>query len=56
MKKRSVVERRFKCPECGTIMTAYKSSGHKTAQDHKKHMWCYKCQKKVAFVQLSKWE
>lgn len=51
MRKRNVTERRFKCPECKAIMTAYKSSARRTAEGHIKHMWCPWCKKEQPFVQ-----
>lgn len=51
MKKRNVTERRFKCSECGAIMTAYKSSARRTADGHIKTMWCPWCKAEKQFVQ-----
>lgn len=52
MRKKPMTERRFKCPDCKTIQTAYKSSSHKTANGHVKHMYCVWCKKTQPFVQF----
>lgn len=52
MRKKPMTERRFKCPGCKTIQTAYKSSSHKTANGHVKHMYCVWCKKTQPFVQF----
>ena len=49
---RNVTERRFKCPDCGTVQTAYKLSSRRTAAGHIKTMWCYKCKKVKNFTQV----
>jgi transcription elongation factor Elf1 len=56
MRKRTVVERVFKCSVCGTKAVAYKKSSHRTEEGHQKHMWCYKCMTRTAFIQQSKWD
>ena len=53
--RKNVTERYFKCPECGTILTAYKKSSRRTSVNHIKHMYCYKCKEVRPFVQLSKY-
>ena len=52
MKKRDVTERRFKCTECNTVMTAYKSSARRTVEGHIKTMYCPWCKANRQFVQF----
>lgn len=52
MKKRQMTERRFKCPDCQAVMTAYKSSAKRTAAGHKKTMWCPWCKAEKNFIQI----
>lgn len=56
MRKRTVSERRFECPECKMKITAFKSSSRMTKRDHTKHMYCPGCKKLQGFIQLSKWD
>ena len=49
---RHTTERRFKCPVCGTVLTAYKLSSRRTSAGHIKTMWCYKCKKVQNFTQV----
>ena len=56
MKKQNITERRFKCPTCNFVATAYKKSSRRTSKDHLKKMWCPFCKTERNFVQLSKWE
>lgn len=51
MKKRSVTERRFKCNECGAIITAFKSSAKRTKTGHIKTMYCPWCKEVKDFTQ-----
>ena len=53
--RKNVTERYFKCPECGTVLTAYKKSSRRTSVNHIKHMYCYKCKEVRPFIQLSKY-
>lgn len=52
MKKRNVTERRFKCPVCNSVQTAYKSSARLTSEGHIKTMWCVWCKAERQFVQF----
>ena len=54
--KRNVTERRFKCPTCGYIATAYKKSSRRTSTAHLKVMWCPFCKDEHNFSQISKYE
>lgn len=56
MKKQSVYERRFKCPTCGYIATAFKKSSRRTAEKHLKNMYCPFCKNEHNFIQLSRYE
>lgn len=51
--KKNVTERRFKCCECGTLLTAYKKSNRRTSVNHIKHMYCYVCKETQPFIQVS---
>ena len=53
--RKNVTERFFKCPECGTVLTAFKKSSRRTSVNHVKHMYCYKCKEVRPFIQLSKY-
>ena len=50
--RKNVTERVFKCPVCGSITIAYKKSSRRTAANHVKTMWCYKCKKGEDFTQV----
>ena len=51
MKKRRIVYIRwFKCPECGTIVTATK--GQMTSNGHVKTMRCPICREEQSFMQI----
>lgn len=54
--KRNVSERRFKCPKCGFIATAYKKSSRRTPEKHLKNLWCPFCKAEHNFIQLSRYE
>lgn len=54
--RKNVTERRFKCPKCGYIATAYKKSSRRTAASHPKFMWCPFCKTEHNFVQLGKYD
>ena len=54
--KKNVCERRFKCPTCNYIATAYKKSSRRTAEHHLKKMYCPFCRVTHNFIQLSKYE
>lgn len=56
LRKQSVTERRFKCPTCNFVATAYKKSSRRTSKDHIKTMWCPFCKKEKDFKQLSQYE
>jgi transposase-like protein len=56
LKKQNITERRFKCPTCNFVATAYKKSSRRTSKDHLKKMWCPFCKTEHNFVQLSKWD
>lgn len=56
MVKRQVTERRFKCPFCGYIAVAYKSSARRTKVNHLKKLYCPFCKDEHNFIQLSKYE
>lgn len=45
--------RRFRCEECGVVVTAPKKVSRKTSAGHVKHMYCYKCQKTTRHIQIS---
>lgn len=46
--------RRFRCPECGELMTAPKKRN--TAIGHIKTMWCWRCKEMRDFVQVGEEE
>ena len=50
--RKNVTERVFKCPVCGSVTIAYKKSSRRTAANHVKTMWCYKCKKVEDFTQV----
>lgn len=50
--RKNVTERVFKCPVCGSVTIAYKKSSRRTATNHVKTMWCYKCKKVEDFTQV----
>lgn len=56
MKKMCVTERRFKCPDCGYIATAYKKSSRETKTGHLKVMYCPFCKDTHNFIQMSRYE
>ena len=39
--RKNVTERVFRCPYCGTVVTAYKKSSRRIVQGHTKHMYDY---------------
>ena len=39
--EKNVTERVFRCPDCGTVVTAYKESSRRIVQGHTKHMYDY---------------
>ena len=51
--KKHTTQRTFKCPNCNTIMIAYKKSNKLTKLNHIKHMYCYKCKQTTGFIQIS---
>ena len=53
---KNVTERRFKCPQCGYVATAYKKSSRRTTTSHPKKMWCPFCKIEHNFYQLSKYD
>lgn len=54
--KKNNTERRFKCPSCDYIATAYKKSSRRTAENHLKKIYCPFCRDTHNFIQLSRWE
>lgn len=54
--KRRTSERRFKCPNCNYILTAYKKSSRMTSKGHPKKLYCPFCKNTHNFIQLSKWD
>ena len=53
--KHNVTERRFKCPSCNYVYTAYKNSARRTKQGHLKKLYCPFCKDTHNFIQLSKY-
>ena len=53
MKKRTVHERIFECPDCQNKMTAWKKDSRRTAIGHIKDMYCPYCKAEKKFVQIS---
>lgn len=51
MKKRRILIRRFRCPECGQIMSACKARGT-THEGHIKTFYCPVCRQDRDFVQF----
>lgn len=39
------------CEECGAIMQIPRKRGQRREKGHIKHMYCYKCKKKTAFIE-----
>ena len=54
--RKKLVERRFKCPDCGYITIAYKKASLKTPRGHLKNLWCPRCKNEHNFIQISEWE
>lgn len=54
--RKNITERRFMCPSCGYVATAYKKSSRRTAYAHNKKLWCPFCKDEHNFAQLSKWD
>lgn len=50
-KRRYFSLRRFKCPECGAVLTATKHT-KRTGDGHVKTMWCFTCKAERDFVQV----
>lgn len=50
--RKNTTERCFKCPKCNSVIIAYKKSSRRTAPNHIKTMYCYKCKDVEDFVQL----
>jgi transcription elongation factor Elf1 len=42
----------FECPICGNIYTLFRPIGRLREKNHKKWLWCYKCKKKINFIEL----
>ena len=56
MKKKSVTERRFKCPKCGYVATTFKKSSRRSSEGHLKIMWCPFCKDEHNFIQLNRYD
>ena len=54
--KKTTNERRFKCPTCGYVLTAYKKASRMTSKGHPKKLYCPFCKDTHNFIQLSKWD
>lgn len=52
MKKQPMTERWFKCPECGAVFRAFKSSAKRTSAGHVKDLYCPWCKKDRKMVQI----
>lgn len=52
MKKQPMTERWFKCPDCGSVFRAFKSSAKRTSAGHVKDMYCPWCKKEEKMVQI----
>lgn len=50
--KKNVTERVFECPACKQKIIAYKKSSRRTAENHIKTMYCFKCKDVKNFVQI----
>lgn len=54
MRKRNPPQiRDFRCQVCGQMVQATKKDSRRTSPGHIKHMWCIKCKKETAHVQIS---
>ena len=51
--KHNVTERRFKCPCCNYVYTAYKNSARRTKQGHLKKLYCCTCKKETNHAEVS---
>lgn len=56
MKKQGITERRFKCPNCEYVATAFKKSSRRTKVGHLKKMYCPFCKEEHNFTQISRYE
>ena len=56
MAKKQMTQRKFKCPECGYVLFAFKRASQKTPKGHLKKLWCPRCKDEHNFIQLSEWE
>jgi len=50
-KRRHFIVRRFRCPECGTELTATKM-WFRTGDGHVKTMYCYVCKEERDCIQI----
>ena len=50
-KRRYYTLRRFRCPECGAVLTATKHIA-RTGDGHVKTMWCFTCKMERDFIQI----
>lgn len=56
LSRKQLTQRKFKCPECGYILFAFKRASQKTPKGHLKKLWCPRCKDEHNFIQLSEWE
>lgn len=46
----------FKCMECGNLYSLFRPKGFLREQKHIKSLWCYKCKRRMKFIELGNFE
>lgn len=52
MRTNNVKQTRLECPQCGSIMPIMRKRGKQKEAGHIKHMYCFKCNEVVGFVEI----
>ena len=55
-KRQLMVETKFVCPDCGTIISIPRKKGDQHPTGHIKHMHCYKCKETTGFVEIKQFD
>lgn len=42
----------YQCPVCGTLYPVYRKKASKRKTDHKKLLYCFKCEKRINFIMV----
>jgi Zn finger protein HypA/HybF involved in hydrogenase expression len=50
----STVQKDLKCSDCGTVFPIHRKVQKNHSTGHKKHLYCFKCQRETAHIELGK--